>query len=88
MAENGDVVSYCGKDKIKKWTLAGPSRNGWADGTKLKATVIDTWNMTSYEVPETFVTKKSKQYEIMDEKGRKINLKNSPYMAVILSVVD
>lgn len=86
-AEKGQVVIYFGKDKPKEWTFMVPNRTGWTDGTKVKVEVLDTWNMTTTEVKDVFVTER-KQYEINDKNMKKVKLPGKPYMALVLTVVE
>ncbi|NDW13161.1 DUF5060 domain-containing protein [Bacteroides sp. 214] len=86
-AEKGQVVIYLGKEKLKEWAFMVPTRTAWANGTKVKVEVLDTWNMTTTEVKDVFVTER-KQYEINDVNMRKVKLPGKPYMALVLTVVE
>ena len=85
-SEKGQVVIYLGKDQPKEWTFMVPNRMGWADGTKVKVEVLDTWNMTTTAVNDVFVTQRNK-YEIADQNEKKVKLPGKPYMALVLTAL-
>lgn len=85
--ENGQVVIYMGRNTPKEWEFMVPSRMPWQDGTKVKVEVLDTWNMTTTEVKDTFVTKRKPKYEIGDADGKKVKLPGKPYIALVLTPI-
>ena len=86
-SEKGQVVIYLGKQTPKDWTFMVPTRMAWADGTKVKVEVLDTWNMTTTEVKDVFVTER-KKYEINDSRMKKVKLPGKPYMALVLTAIE
>ena len=85
--ENGQVVIYLGKETPEAWTFMVPSRMRWADGTKVKVEVLDTWNMTTTPVDEVFVTQRGK-YEINDREMKAVKMPGTPYMALVLTRIE
>jgi len=81
---NGQVVIYLGKESPQEWSFMVPTRTRWADGTKVKVQLVDTWNMTITDVADEFVTKRG-QYEINDREMKTVQLPGHPYMALMLT---
>lgn len=81
---------YFGKDKLNKWDFVLPKKE-LATGTKFKADIIDTWNMTITPVDKVFevVPMPGNRYKFIDKNNSSIKLPNKPYMALrIYKVAD
>ena len=80
---------YFGKDEPNKWDFILP-KNGLASGSKYKADIIDTWNMTIEPVDKTFeiVPIPGNRYKFMDKNNSFIELPAKPYMALRIYKVE
>jgi Domain of unknown function (DUF5060)/Domain of unknown function (DUF5605)/Protein of unknown function (DUF4038) len=83
------TLVYFGKDAPTSWAFqlaspppGGASPNPLADGMKLSAEVLDTWNMTITPVDGPFTLKKGNGSSFVDKDHRSIALPGRPYMAV------
>ena len=74
---------YFGKDKPKKWDFILPKK-GLAIGTKFKADIIDTWNMTITPLEKTFevIPMQGNHYKFIDKDHSSIKLPSKQYMAL------
>lgn len=88
----GHYLVYFGKEMPAEWEFDLPARCDnfakLAPGTRLKAEIIDTWNLTVTPVDGEFVTAKADSYRLRDQKGRKIRLPLRPYMMIRLTPAD
>ncbi len=88
----GHYLVYFGKEMPAEWEFDLPARCDnfakLAPGTRLKAEIIDTWNLTVTPVEGEFVTAKADSYRLRDQKGRKIRLPLRPYMMIRLTPAD
>lgn len=82
--ENGCYLIYFGNEIRESWTFDLPTKNAKAaklgEGVEFKVEVIDTWNMTVTEWPETFVTAAPGRYRVTDRNGSAIRLPATPYL--------
>lgn len=81
---------YLGKDKIKKWEFILPKRE-LTKGSKFRAEIIDTWNMTISSVDKVFeaVPMPGNRYKFIDKDKSSIKLPGKPYIALrIIKVAD
>ncbi|WP_426342374.1 pectinesterase family protein [Pseudoduganella sp. S-14] len=76
-------LGYFGREAPVSWPVVLHNK-GLAEGTTLRAEVIDTWNMTVTPVPGVFEMRKRDAYNFADKDGRSIALPGRPYMAVRL----
>ena len=78
---------YLGKQTPKSWQFllpkppVGPGLPS-AEGMRLTADVLDTWNMTVTPVAGVFILHKTDNYFYGDKAGRAIELPGRPYMAI------
>ena len=72
---------YFGEEKSTEFPFVLPVA-GLRKGTKFRADVIDTWNMTVTPVPGTFEIGDLPRYRAADVKNRVIGLPGKPYMAL------
>ena len=81
-------ILYFGKQMQSEWSFNLPKKNASAAGTKFKAEIIDTWDMTITPVKEIFELDESNDYRVMDKNLKKIRLPLKPYMAIRLIKVE
>ncbi len=74
---------YFGKDAPGEWTFAIP-RTKLNGPLKLRADLIDTWNMTITPIDGTFVVKPRDDYILTCEDRPTLTLPGKPYMALRL----
>lgn len=74
---------YFGKETPKKWDFILPKK-GLAKGSKYKADIIDTWNMTITPVDKTFeiIPMPNNNYKFLDKNNSSIKLPSRQYMAL------
>jgi hypothetical protein len=81
---------YFGKETLSKWDVVLPKRE-LAVGTKFKADIIDTWNMTITPLDKVFevIPMPGNRYQFIDKNKSSIKLPAKPYMALrIYKVAD
>ena len=83
ISEKGDVLIYFGKNKISKWPFTITRDSKIPDGTRYKAEIIDTWNMTRTPVSQTFETI-LKEGVILDVNNKVIKMPKKQYLAIRL----
>ena len=86
-SEHGDVLIYFGTDTKTEWPLLLSRDLKVPEGTKYRAEVIDTWNMTRTSVSGVFTTTKADAKGIHESTARKIDLPGKPYMAILLKPI-
>lgn len=79
---------YFGKKMQHEWTFSLPRKGAPAAGTKFKADLIDTWNMTITPLEGVFELAAPVDYRMMDRSLKKIRLPYKPYMAIRLRSVS
>jgi hypothetical protein len=74
---------YFGKDKLSKWDFVLPKRE-LAAGSKFKADIIDTWNMTVTPLDKVFevIPMPGNTYKFIDKNNSSIKLPARQYMAL------
>lgn len=92
-AGDGYYMIYTGKNISPEWRFNLPVKNRTGshtlrEGTKFKVEIIDTWNMTIEEYPETFEMGKPSQYRIEDKLGRSVRLPELPYLIIRLKEIE
>lgn len=80
-------MTLSAQTKVERWECfetAVSAKNARAaklgEGVEFKVEVIDTWNMTVTEWPETFVTAAPGRYRVKDRNGSAIRLPATPYL--------
>lgn len=86
-SESGDILIYLGKTKKSKWPFAITRDSKIPDGTRYKAQVIDTWNMTITPVNREFTTN-LKDGVITDTQHQVIKLPKNHYVAIWLKKTE
>ncbi|MEO6230545.1 MAG: DUF5060 domain-containing protein [Ferruginibacter sp.] len=81
-------IIYFGKQMQSEWLFSLPKKNAPAAGTKFKAEIIDTWEMTIKPVNEIFELAEPNDYRMLDKELKKIRLPLKPYMAIRLIKVE
>jgi hypothetical protein len=54
ISESGKIIIYFGKNAPEQWEFNLPAKTNFSDGTALKVTLIDTWNMTKEDIDHQF----------------------------------
>ena len=72
---------YFGKETPGSWAFELPKAK-LQNGMKFTAEVLDTWDMTTEQVPGVFTVKRKDDYLFADENRRTIKLPGKPYIAV------
>ncbi len=91
-AGEGYYMIYTGKEIMTEWRFNLPVKNNTCgrkllEGTRFKAEIIDTWNMTVTECPTEFVLGKPGRYRVEDAGGRSISLPGLPYLIIRLKEI-
>ena len=79
---------YFGKKMQQEWLFNLPKKGAPAAGTRFKAEIIDTWNMTITPVDSVFELASPVDYRITDRSLKKIRLPYKPYLAIRLRKVE
>ncbi len=91
-AGSGYYIIYFGKEINDSWSFNIPHKNGSFErplpGTKFKAEIIDTWDMTITPVKETFELSTVNDYRLWDKAMKKIRLPQKPYLAIRLQKIE
>ncbi|MDE6485205.1 MAG: DUF4038 domain-containing protein [Duncaniella sp.] len=86
----GHYLIYFGKEMPESWLFNLPAKCAGYDklkpGTRFKVEIIDTWDMTVTEWPETMEIGKAVDYRHYDINNRNIRLPLTPY--VLLRVTE
>ncbi|MDE5786664.1 MAG: DUF5605 domain-containing protein, partial [Duncaniella sp.] len=86
----GHYLIYFGKEMPESWIFNLPAKCAnypkLKPGTRFKVEIIDTWNMTVTEWPETMETGRAIDYRHYDINNRNIRLPLTPY--VLLRVTE
>jgi hypothetical protein len=77
---------YFGREKPTEWAVELP-RAKLEGPLRLKADVIDTWDMTITPVPGEFDMDTTARYRMKAKSGATIPLPGKPYMAIRLRAV-
>lgn len=81
-------IIYFGNQMQTEWQFSLPRKNGPVAGTKFSVEIIDTWEMTITQWPETFEVSKPNDYRIFDRDMKKIRLPLTPYLALRIKKVE
>jgi hypothetical protein len=91
-AGNGYYIIYLGKEISETWTFNIPGKNAAftrpTAGTKFKAEIIDTWDMSITPVNEIFELSEVRDYRLWDKAMKKIRLPQKPYLAIRLQKIE
>jgi hypothetical protein len=80
---------YFGDEMPNEWKFFIPAKDVVLEpGTKYKAEIIDTWNMTIETVDDNFTVGEKGQYGYPDSNEKSIKLPNKKYMALRLTPVE
>jgi hypothetical protein len=94
-AGSGYYIIYFGKEMNDSWQFNLPIRNAAAafgykrpvKGTRFKVEIIDTWEMTIKQYPETFETSQETDYRVFDKDFKKVRLPLKPYIALRITEI-
>lgn len=82
---------YLGKEIHNAWLFDLPVKNDHygkvKPGTKFKAEIIDTWDMTIKTDPQTFEVTEEKDYRVYDKDFKKVLLPLKPYLALRITAL-
>ncbi len=77
---------YFGNEMPDEWKFFIPAKDVVMEpGTKYKAEILDTWNMTIDEVDEIFTVGEKGQYGYADSEEKTIKLPDKKYLAIRLT---
>jgi hypothetical protein len=83
---------YLGKEILTDWEFSLPVRNAsfprLGAGVKFKVEVIDTWNMTVEEYPQTFETGTPTRYRVYDKNHGRVKLPAKPYLLLRITAAQ
>lgn len=83
---------YLGKEIKPSWIFNLPAKNGLyprlQEGVRLKAEIIDTWNMTITECPEVFETTATVGDRVYDKKHGSVKLPDAPYLMLRITEAE
>lgn len=87
----GVYLRYFASDTPSEWKFELPVRNGrfgrLQEGMKFRVEIIDTWNMTITQCPETFELKALNRYRMTDKDGRSVKLPAKPYQLLRITAM-
>lgn len=88
---DGTYLIYFGSQKLKSWPFSLPCKNDrfyrLKGGEKFKVELIDTWNMTRTQLPDTYEVKMDIVKRVVDKDGKKVKLPGKPYMMMKITMV-
>lgn len=89
--ENYYIV-YLGKRISHEWTFDLPVKNGpyprLKEGQKFKVEILDTWNMTVTQYPDTFETTAPVGDRVYDKHHGKVRLPGLPYLLLRITKAE